>query len=202
MGNPMYMSTKTLSVAIIFLTVSIPYLLPLLITQPHSIFTLMALIKTMIPEYLQAMTLRTGEKGFTLMELLVVIGIIIVIAAAVLTVIPGMRQKTQEKATKAFMERLEVAIEQYYDDKRSYPTTGITNLNTALQSSDPTVKQYIEFDDSEVNGNDIVDYWGNPFVYTTPGTQNTGTYDLYSLGVDGATASSGGDADDINNWSR
>ena len=202
MGNPMYMSTKTLSVAIIFLTVSLPYLLPLLITQPHSIFTLMALIKTMIPEYLQAMTLRTGEKGFTLMELLVVIGIIIVIAAAVLTVIPGMRQKTQEKATKAFMERLEVAIEQYYDDKRSYPTTGITNLNTALQSSDPTVKQYIEFDDSEVNGNDIVDYWGNPFVYTTPGTQNTGTYDLYSLGVDGATASSGGDADDINNWSR
>ena len=140
--------------------------------------------------------------GFTLIELLVVIAIIIVIAAAVLTVIPGMRQKTQEKATKAFMERLEVAIEQYYDDKRSYPTTGITNLNTALQSSDPTVKQYIEFDDSEVNGNDIVDYWGNPFVYTTPGTQNTGTYDLYSLGVDGATASSGGDADDINNWSR
>jgi general secretion pathway protein G len=148
------------------------------------------------------MTLQTGEKGFTLMELLVVIGIIIVIAAAVLTVIPGMRQKTQEKATKAFMERLEVAIEQYYNDKRSYPTTGITNLKTALQSSDPTEKQYIEFDDSEVNGSDIVDYWGNPFVYATPGTQNTGTYDLYSTGVDGATASSGDDADDINNWSR
>ena len=136
------------------------------------------------------------------MELLVVIGIIIVIAAAILTVTPGMRQKTQEKATKAFMEHLEVAIEQYYDDKRSYPTTGITNLKTALQSSDPTEKQYIEFDDSEVNGSDIVDYWGNPFVYATPGTQNTGTYDLYSTGVDGATASSGDDADDINNWSR
>ena len=69
----------------------------------------MALIKQMIPEYQQAMTSQTGENGFTLMELLVVIGIIIVIAAAVLTVIPGLRQKTQEKATKAFMERLEVA---------------------------------------------------------------------------------------------
>ena len=136
------------------------------------------------------------------MELLVVMGIIIIIAAAVLTVIPGMRQKTQEKATKAFMERLEIAIEQYYDDKRSYPSTGITNLVTALQSSDPTKKQYIEFDDSEINGSDIVDYWGNPFVYTTPGTRNTGTYDLYSLGVDGTSASSGDDADDINNWSR
>ncbi len=148
------------------------------------------------------MTSQTGEKGFTLMELLVVIGIIIIIAAAILTVIPGMRQKTQEKATKAFMERLEIAIEQYYDDNRSYPSTGITNLITDLQSSDPRERQYIEFDDSEINGSDIVDYWGNPFVYTTPGTQNIGSYDLYSNGVDGASVSSGDDADDINNWSR
>jgi len=152
------------------------------------------------------MTLRTGEKGFTLMELLIVIGIIIVIAAAVLTVIPGMRQKTQEKATKAFMERLEVALEQYYSDNRSYPSGDITNSKTALAPSDPRKKQYIEFDDSEVNGSDIVDYWGNPFVYVssngaTPSNNST-TYDLYSLGVDGATSSSGDDADDINNWSR
>ncbi len=152
------------------------------------------------------MTSQTGEKGFTLMELLVVIGIIIIIAAAILTVIPGMRQKTQEKATKAFMERLEIAIEQYYDDNRSYPSTGITNLITDLQSSDPRKRQYIEFDDSEINGSDIVDYWGNPFVYVssngaTP-NNNTTTYDLYSNGVDGASVSSGDDADDINNWSR
>ena len=152
------------------------------------------------------MTLQTGEKGFTLMELLVVIGIIIVIAAAVLTVIPGIRQKTQEKATKAFMERLEVAIEQYYDDNRSYPSGDITNVKTALDPSDTTSKLYIEFKDSEVNGSDIVDYWGNPFEYVssngaTP-NNNTTTYDLYSTGVDGASASSGDDADDINNWSR
>ena len=148
------------------------------------------------------MTLRTGEKGFTLMELLIVIGIIIVIAAAVLTVIPGMRQKTQEKATKAFMERLEVALEQYYDDNRSYPSGDITSVKTALEPSGPTSRQYIEFDDSEVNGSDIVDYWGNPFVYDATPSNNTGTYDLYSTGVDGASGSSGDDADDINNWSR
>ena len=136
------------------------------------------------------------------MELLVVIGIIIVIAAAILTVIPGMRQKTQEKATKAFMERLEVALEQYYDDNRSYPSGDITSVKTALEPSGPTSRQYIEFDDSEVNGSDIVDYWGNPFVYDATPSNNTGTYDLYSTGVDGASASSGDDADDINNWSR
>ncbi|MCP4252911.1 MAG: prepilin-type N-terminal cleavage/methylation domain-containing protein [Candidatus Scalindua sp.] len=144
-----------------------------------------------------------SQSGFTLIELMVVIGIIIVIAAAVLTVIPGMRQKAQEKATKAFMERLEVALEQYYNDYRSYPPGDITGVKTALDPSDTTSKQYIEFKDSEVNSdNEIVDYWGNPFVYATPGTQNTSTYDLYSEGADGASASSGGDADDINNWSR
>ncbi len=138
------------------------------------------------------------------MELLVVISIIIVIAATVLTVIPGIREKTQKKATKAFINRLEIAIEQYYNDNRSYPPGDITNVQTALRPSDSATKQYIEFDDSEVNGNDIVDYWGNPFVYATPGTQNTGSYDLYSTGPDGITGTStaGSDADDINNWSR
>ena len=150
------------------------------------------------------MTLQTGEKGFTLMELLVVIGIITIIAASVLTVIPGMSQKAQKKATKAFMERLEIAIEQYYDDNRTYPSTDITNLKTTLQPSDSTSKQYIEFDDDELvndSGNiKIIDKWGTPFVYTY--TPPTSTYYLYSDGPDGITNSSGNDADDINNWSR
>lgn len=136
------------------------------------------------------------------MELMVVIGIIIVIAATILTVLPGLREKTQRKATKAFINRMEIAIEQYYNDNRSYPTGDITNVKTALEPSDPTARQYIEFNDSEVDGNNIVDYWGNPFVYATPGTQNSGSYDLYSTGPDGITSSSGSDADDINNWSR
>ncbi|MGR3173353.1 MAG: type II secretion system protein GspG [Candidatus Scalindua sp.] len=146
------------------------------------------------------MTSQTGKKGFTLMELLVVIGIIIVIAATVVTVLPGLREKTQRKATKAFINRLEIAIEQYYNDNRSYPPGDITNVRTALQPPDSTAKQYIEFNDSEVNGNEIVDYWGNPFEYTY--TPPTSTYYLYSTGPDGITSSSGSDADDINNWSR
>ncbi len=148
------------------------------------------------------MTLQTGKKGFTLMELMVVTGIIIVIAATVLTVLPGLREKTQKKATKAFIERLEIALEQYYNDNRSYPPGDITNVKTALGPSDSGAKQYIEFNDSEVSSDEIIDYWGNPFVYATPGAQNTGSYDLYSTGPDGITSSSGSDADDINNWSR
>jgi type II secretion system protein G len=156
------------------------------------------------------MILITGKRGFTLMELLVVMVIIIIIAASVLTVIPGMRVKAQKKATRVFMDRLEIAIEQYYDDNRTYPPTGITNLKTTLQPSDSTSKQYIEFDDDELvndSGNiKIIDKWGNPFVYESSSPNNNETtYDLYSKGPDGITSSSpndGNDADDINNWSR
>ena len=136
------------------------------------------------------------------MELLVVTGIIIVIAATILTVLPGLREKTLRKATKAFINRIEIAMEQYYNDNRSYPTGDITDVKTALAPSDSTAKQYIEFNYSEVTDVNIVDYWENPFVYATPGAQNTGSYDLYSTGPDGTTSSAGNDADDINNWNR
>ena len=140
------------------------------------------------------------------MELLVVIGIIIVIAATVVTVLPGLREKTQRKATKAFINRLEIAIEQYYNDNRYYPPTTIKELKKALQPSASAAKQYIEFKDSEVDGDEIVDYWGNPFVYeSSPPNHNKTTYNLYSKGPDGITSPSpddGDDADDINNWRR
>ncbi len=157
------------------------------------------------------MTLQTGKRGFTLVELMVVIGVIIVIAASILTILPGMHENAQEKATQTFMERLEIAIERYYDDNRSYPPTGteptaIEDLKKALQPSESTSKQYIEFKDDYLDDNVIIDKWGNPFVYIQPGTQNATTYDLYSTGSDGATgtstATAGSDPDDINNWNR
>jgi type II secretion system protein G len=161
----------------------------------------------MTPGWLKVMTSQIGKRGFTLIELLVVVSIIIIITGSLLTVIPGFYNKTQKKATKAFMERLEVAIEQYNNDFRCYPPgtgyTGIENLKKALQPIDSTSKKYIEFDEKEIVNNSIVDEWGNPFVYEhSSSAYNTSTYDLYSTGPDGITNSSGNDADDINNWTR
>jgi len=156
---------------------------------------------------MEVMTSQIGKRGFTLIELLVVVSIIIIIAGTLLTVIPGFYIKTQKKATRVFIERLEVAIEQYNNDYRSYPPgtgpTGIEELKNALQPIDTTSKKYIEFDKKDIESGGIVDEWGNPFVYEQSApTYNTRTYDLYSTGPDGITHSSGNDADDINNWSR
>lgn len=157
----------------------------------------------MIREPVQVTTSQIGKRGFTLTELLVVVVIIIIIAASVLTVIPGLSERANIRATRAFMDRLEIAIEEYYNDNRAYPSTGIVNLMTTLEPSGTTTKRYIEFKDYELVDGNIIDSFGNPFVYTYPGTQNqaTDTYDLYSTGPDGVT-SFGTDTDDINNWSR
>ena len=148
------------------------------------------------------MTLQTGKNGFTFTELLVVISIILVISASILTVIPRLNKDTQVKVTKTMIDRLEMAIEDYYGDNRFYPSGDIENLRSLLQSSDTTFKQYIEFNDEETSGNTIIDVWGNSLIYISPGNHNTSSYDLYSTGPDGTSTTTGSDIDDINNWSR
>jgi type II secretion system protein G len=157
----------------------------------------------MILEILQVTTSQIGKRGFTLTELLVVVVIIIIIAASVLTVVPGLSERANTKATRAFIDRLEIAIEEYYNDNRTYPSSGIASLMTTLEPSGTATKRYIEFKDYELDSDGyVMDSFGNPFVYAYPGTQTTFAYDLYSTGPDGVTASFGTDTDDINNWSR
>ena len=45
-----------------------------------------------------------------------------------------------------------------------------------------------------------LDPWGRVYVYISPGTHNTNSYDLYSPGEDGVSGSNGSDPDDLNNW--
>jgi type II secretion system protein G len=156
-------------------------------------------------EALQVTTSQIGKRGFTLIELLVVVVIIIIIAASVLAVVPGLSERANIKATRASLDRLEIAIEEYYIDNRDYPLSGIGTLTATLQPSGTTTKRYIEFKGYELVDDEIIDSFGNPFVYVKypDDIQNpaTNTYDLYSKGPDGVS-SVGTDTDDINNWSR
>jgi type II secretion system protein G len=165
----------------------------------------------MMLETLKVTTSQIGKRGFTLIELLVVVVIIIIIAASVLAVVPGLSERANIKATRASLDRLEIAIEEYYIDNRDYPPSGIGTLTATLQPSGTTTKRYIEFKGYELVYNfstehdEIIDSFGNAFVYVKypDDIQNpaTNTYDLYSKGPDGVS-SVGTDTDDINNWSR
>lgn len=128
------------------------------------------------------------RRGFTLVEILLVVTIIGILAALV---IPKMTGRTDEARKKsAFSDvngGLKSALGMYEVDTGRYPGT----LNDLIQQP------------SDVRGwkgpyldNMPADPWGHPYVYVYPGRKNTSGYDLYSMGPDGQD----GTQDDIGNW--
>ena len=129
------------------------------------------------------------NKGFTLLELLVVIVIIGLLAGYVAPRYFGQVGKSEVQVAKAQIESLEKALDQFRLDTRSYPTAeqGLDALvnkpsNAANGWSGPYLKKAVPNDP-----------WGRPYVYRTPGAK--GDFDLYSLGKDGKPGGTGEDAD-------
>ncbi|MCC4619200.1 type II secretion system major pseudopilin GspG [Xanthomonas cassavae CFBP 4642] len=142
-----------------------------------------------------ARPLRSRARGFTLVELMVVIVIIGLLATVVMiNVMPSQDRAMVEKA-RADVAVLEQALETYRLDNLTYPTTeqGLQALLTAPGGL-ARPERYRQ-------GGYIrrlpEDPWGHAYQYRRPG--RTGGFDVYSFGADGAQ---GGDADnaDIGNW--
>ena len=128
------------------------------------------------------------NKGFTLLELLVVIVIIGLLAGYVAPRYFGQVGKSEVQVAKAQFESLEKALDQFRLDTRSYPTAeqGLDALvmkpSNANGWSGPYLKKAVPNDP-----------WGRPYVYRVPGSK--GDFDLYSLGKDGKPGGTGEDAD-------
>lgn len=132
-----------------------------------------------------------GVKGFTLVELLVVMAIIAMLAALVGPKLFPKLGKGKQAAAKAQIELLGQALDQYRLDVGRYPTTQETL--TSLVSS-PGIDGW---DGPYLKKALPADPWGRPYVYTCPGSY--GEYDLVSHGRDGQTGGEGEDKD-INSW--
>jgi len=143
---------------------------------------------------------RRGKKymAFTLIELMVVIVILGILAAFV---VPKITKRPEDaRVTKAKIEisNLEQALELYYLDNGTYPSTeqGLEALvqkpSTGDEPSNWREGGYL------AKSKIPKDPWGNDYMYVSPGTHNQ-DYDLYSLGKDGQEGGEGYDAD-ITNW--
>lgn len=132
-----------------------------------------------------------NRRGFTLLELLVVITILALLAAIVAPQVLKRIDPAKKKAAITQVGLLGQALDQFRLDTGRYPTTseGLAALNTnpgADGWDGPYLKKAVPEDP-----------WGEPYKYTSPGTH--GDYDLTSYGQDKAPGGEGEGAD-INSW--
>jgi prepilin-type N-terminal cleavage/methylation domain-containing protein len=72
--------------------------------------------------------LATQRRGFTLIEMLVVIGILGILTAISIPAISAVRRRSQVSATDGFLQRLGLAIEQYQSDFGDFPPSRFRKL--------------------------------------------------------------------------
>jgi general secretion pathway protein G len=142
---------------------------------------------------LRESTRRSVARGFTLIELMVVLVIIGVLAALIVPNVLDRAEDARAAAAKTDVNNLMQALKLYKLDNQRYPT-GAQGLQALLTK--PTTGPI------PVNWKHYVDKlpadpWGRPYQYLNPGVK--GEIDVFSFGADGQPGGEGKDAD-IGSW--
>ncbi|MEW6168334.1 MAG: type II secretion system major pseudopilin GspG [Pseudomonadota bacterium] len=138
---------------------------------------------------------RRAQRGFTLIEIMVVVVILGILAAVVVPNIMGNPEKARITKAKQDIRVLESQLNMYKLDNYTYPSTqqGLEAL-VSKPAGEPEPRNYPA-------GGYIKslpkDPWGNPYQYLNPGVR--GEFDLFSLGADNQPGGEG-PAADIGNW--
>ncbi|MBX7075275.1 MAG: type II secretion system major pseudopilin GspG [Pirellulales bacterium] len=134
------------------------------------------------------------RRGFTLMELLLVMAILVILLGLVAPRFMGTQKKANINAAKSQIGLFKSPLEMYVLDMQSYPTTeqGIISLTEAPGDLENPKQWKGPYLDSEIPK----DPWQHDYQYAFPPTHNKEFPDIWSFGPDGED----GTEDDIGNW--
>ncbi|HWU97059.1 MAG TPA: type II secretion system major pseudopilin GspG [Oxalicibacterium sp.] len=134
-------------------------------------------------------------RGFTLIEIMVVVVIMSILAVLVVPKLLGRTDDARIAATKQDIATVMQALKLYRLDNHRYPTTeqGLAAL-VAKPTSGPAAPGWKEGGYLDKLPKDP---WGSPYQYLSPGIK--GEIDVFSFGADGQSGGEGNDAD-ISSW--
>jgi len=140
--------------------------------------------------------LLVQERGFTLIEIMVVVVIIGLLATLVLPRVLGRQEEAFVAKAQSDIRALSSALQLYKLDNFNFPSTeqGLEAL-VSKPSGDPPAKNWKQGGYIDRLPNDP---WGNPYQYLSPGEKSE--VDIWSFGADGQPGGEG-IAADLGNWS-
>jgi general secretion pathway protein G len=142
----------------------------------------------------KSLTFPVSRRGFTLIEIMVVVVILGILAAILAPNVIGRIDDAQISRAQQDLRAVENALKLYRLDNFTYPTSEQGLEALANKPSDSNIKNWKS---SGYLDRLPKDPWGNSYLYLNPG--NNGEIDIYTFGRDGRPGGKGIDAD-IGNW--
>lgn len=123
---------------------------------------------------------RAGSGGFTLLEIMLVVGIIVIILGVAVGRLGNTTGVAKDMRVRADIQAISTQLKLYESVNGFLPTTeqGLQALVTPPESDPKPTRWYQLFKDLPQ------DPWGNNYIYASPGRKNPTGYDLYSAGPD------------------
>lgn len=131
------------------------------------------------------------SSGFTLLEIMLVLGIIAIFVSSGIYLLSGNMDVAKETRVESDLKTISIQLKTYEMSNYAPPTTeqGLQAL-VEMPTAAPEPRRWKKLLEELP-----VDPWGNAYQYRSPGTKNASGYDLFSFGPDGVESD-----DDLGNW--
>ena len=130
------------------------------------------------------------REGFTLMEVLLVLMILVVLASIAVNIFGGTQDQALKDAAKGEVGVIKSAVNLYKFHTKNYPGS-LKDLNDKPSDAKAAERWHGPYLDKAP-----MDAWDHEYKIAAPGKHNTESFDVWSIGPDGQD----GTADDIGNW--